>query len=64
MESRGGENGPEQIAADGPAPEVCFFWPGAGVNSGGAEGASGGVCDFTQRHGEDLSHRHAHIDAR
>lgn len=37
-ESRGGENRPEKIATDGPAPEVCFFWPGAAVNSGGAGG--------------------------
>lgn len=37
-ESRGGENRPEKIATDGPAPEVCFFWPGAAVNSDGAGG--------------------------
>lgn len=38
IESRGGENRPEKIATDGPGPEVCFFWPGAAVNSGGAGG--------------------------
>lgn len=43
IESREGESRPEKIAEDGPAPEVCFFWPGAAVNSGGAGGKWCGV---------------------